>query len=137
MKFRITSEGLSLTPLMALVTRPDCGAVASFVGTVRNHHLGRKVTHLEYSAYEAMAIEVLQRIEEEGRDRWPEVSFGCHHRVGLLRVGEIAVVIAVASPHRAEAFAACAWYLDRLKADCPIWKKETGPDGSEWVSPRP
>ena len=137
MKLKITGEPLDLAGLTQAMERPDCGALASFVGTVRNHHLGREVTQLEYSAYESMALRVLQTIEEEGRQRWPEVTFGCHHRVGCLEVGEAAVIIVVASPHRAEAFAACAWFLDRLKADCPIWKRETGPDGTEWVSPRP
>ena len=137
MSLLITSEPLDLAGLVSAVGRPDCGAIASFLGTVRNHHLGRVVTHLEYSAYESMALRVLESIEVEGKARWPEVSFGCHHRIGQLEVGDAAVAIVAASPHRAEAFAACAWFLERLKADCPIWKKETGPDGTEWVSPRP
>lgn len=137
MSFRITPETLDLEGLIKEMARPDCGAVASFVGTVRNHHLGRAVTHLEYSAYEPMALQVLEAIREEGQDRWSDVRMGCHHRVGPLVVGDAAVVIVAVSPHRAEAFEACAWFLERLKEDCPIWKRETGPDGTEWVSPRP
>jgi len=137
MSLRITPALLNLDSLIAELARPDCGAVASFVGTVRNHHLGRVVTHLEYSAYEPMALQVLESIREAGQARWPDADFGCHHRVGALVVGDAAVVIVVVAPHRAEAFEACAWFLERLKEDCPIWKKETGPDGTEWVSPRP
>ena len=137
MSLRITRDPLDLSGLVDALSRPDCGAVVSFVGTVRNHHLGRAVTQLEYSAYEPMALRVLEAIAAEGQTRWPQLTFGCHHRIGRLEIGDAAVIIVVASPHRAEGFAACSWYLDRLKADCPIWKKETGPDGTVWVSPRP
>lgn len=137
MKLALQSARLDPASLLSSLRQDGCGALVSFVGTVRNHHLGRAVTHLDYSAYEPMALRVLETIAKDCGERWPEVELTCHHRLGRLKVGEDAVVIVAAGPHRVEAFEACSFFLERLKQDCPIWKKEWGPDGASWVSPRP
>lgn len=119
-------------PLHA-VEGPDCGAIATFVGTVRESNRGKPVVHLDYEAYPEMALKVFARIEAEAAARWPGTRLAIHHRTGLLRPGEVSVAIAAASPHRASAFEACRHAIEALKADAPIWKHERYPDGSEWV----
>jgi molybdopterin synthase catalytic subunit len=111
------------------------GAVAVFVGVVRNSSEGKPVSALEYEAYEEMAIAKMRQIAEEARARWPQIGdVAIVQRVGHLEVGQLAVVIAVASPHRQEGcFEACRYAIDRLKQIVPIWKKEIGPLGEEWV----
>lgn len=112
---------------------PRDGALCLFVGLVRDHHQGRAVARLEYEAYEDMALPLLARIEEEAARRWPGTTVRVVHRLGALAVGEASVAVAAASPHRKEAFAACRWAIDTLKATVPIWKKEYGPDGASWM----
>ncbi len=126
------------TPLDArtvegLVVGPDRGGVVTFVGAVRDHTGEHGVTRLEYEAYPAMALRVLGDIVAGAEAEWPSVRAAVHHRVGVLAVGEAAVVVAVAAPHRGPAFAACQAIIDRLKADVPIFKKEVRTDGSVWV----
>jgi molybdopterin synthase catalytic subunit len=130
---RLSSQPLRLSEVLEAVSWPGAGGVVTFTGTVRNESRGRTVERLEYEAYAAMAEEKLAAVEAEVLRRWPMVRIAMRHRVGTLRVGEPAVVIAVAAPHRREAFAACELAIDHLKATVPIWKKETGPDGSAWV----
>jgi molybdopterin synthase catalytic subunit len=108
------------------------GAYVLFVGVVRDHAKGRKVTGLEYSLYEPMARKQLARLIEEVQTRWG-LKAAILHRYGAIPVGESAVVVCVASPHRAEAFDACRWLIDTLKADVPIWKKEFATDGTFWI----
>ncbi len=132
----LTDEPLVIAPLLAAVDHPSCGAVVNFCGIVRNHHQGRAVDHLEYEAYEPMAIAKLEQIRDEVRERWGTDRVAIAHRVGWLAIGDTAVAIAVAAPHRAEAFEACRYIMDRIKQDVPIFKRETWADGSsEWVGP--
>lgn len=123
--------------LTQLVSGSGHGAVVTFVGAVRDHARGRAVERLEYEAYGAMAVRQLERLVAEVEADVPGTRVAVHHRVGLLAIGDVAVIVAAGSAHRAEAFTACARLIDRLKQDVPIWKREIGPDGAEWVSDRP
>jgi len=131
--FRIVDGPIRLDQAMEAVAGPDRGAIATFHGTVRDHHAGRRVMRLEYHAYTAMAEEVLRQIGQEVRDRFGTDHLAILHRTGTLAIGETSVLIAVAAPHRAEALAACAYAIERLKAIVPIWKKEHYVDGSAWI----
>lgn len=131
--FVVTAEVLDVRAVEALVQREDAGALVTFQGTVRDHTGDRKVSHLEYEAYGAMALKKLKETALEARSQWPQVMSAIHHRHGKLGLGEVAVVIAVSSPHRKDAFLASQFIIDRLKEVVPIWKKEVSPDGSEWV----
>lgn len=123
--------------LEAAVADGSAGAVCVFHGVTRNQHLGRAVTHLEYEAYPEMALPALRAIAAEIAERWPGARVAMVHRLGRVRVGEASVVIAVSTPHRAEAFAACRHAIDSLKTQVPIWKKEYWSDGSAWVEGTP
>ncbi len=116
--------------------RPGCGGVVLFLGTVRDL-TGDEVTEaLDYEAYPGMAEKKLAEIEREARARWPVGEIALVHRLGRLGVGEVSVAVAVSCPHRAEAFEACRWAIDRLKQIVPIWKRENRPGGAaEWVHP--
>jgi molybdopterin synthase catalytic subunit len=109
------------------------GGVVTFLGLVRNHNAGRGVRYLEYEAYEPLAIKVFERIDSETRARWPGVRLALHHRLGRLEIGEASVAIAAASPHRAEAFAACRYAIERVKQIAPIWKHEFFEGGDVWI----
>ncbi len=109
------------------------GAVATFTGLVRDHNQGRKVRFLEYEAYEPLALRALQRIVDEGRAMWPEVRLGLHHRIGHLAIGEASIIIVAFSPHRADAFAACRYAIERVKQIVPIWKREHFDGGEVWL----
>jgi molybdopterin synthase catalytic subunit/molybdopterin converting factor small subunit len=113
------------------------GAAVVFVGTVRDHARGHAVDALAYEAYVPMAIRELHRIVSEVEAAFPGVSVAVHHRTGDLVPTDVAVVVVAASAHRGPAFAACADTIDRLKRDVPIWKRERGPDGAEWIDDRP
>jgi MoaE-MoaD fusion protein len=123
-----------LAPEMPLreVEGADCGAVVSFVGTVRATNQGKRVVRLEYEAYPEMALRIFEQIAAQARERWA-ARVAIHHRTGALEPGEISVVIAAAAPHRADAFEACRHAIESLKKDAPIWKRELYPDGSSWV----
>jgi molybdopterin synthase catalytic subunit len=124
---------LDLDDAVSLVLDDSAGAVATFLGVVRNHSAGRVVTKLEYHAYPSMAERELAAIAAELEAEFPGARIACLHRVGTLRIGEAAVVCAVSSPHRDAAFSACRELIDRVKARVPIWKREHGPDGPYWV----
>lgn len=109
------------------------GAVVSFLGVVRAENQGRTVTHLEYEAHAPLALKAFARIEREAAAEWPDVTLGVHHRVGRLAIGEASVVIAAAAPHRAHAFAACRFAIERLKQIAPIWKREHFAGGETWI----
>ncbi len=128
---RLTREPLDLPALLGAEARD--GAVCLFVGVVRDHNDGRRVRHLEYEAYEEMALPLLAEIEADVRRRWPVSEVRLEHRLGRLEIGEASVAVAVSSPHRAEAFAACRHAIDTLKQRVPIWKKEFYADGSAWI----
>ncbi len=130
---RIRTEPLGLDELLAEVSHPGAGGIATFLGAVRDHNDGRAVTRLEYEAYGSMAEAELGRILAEIADEIPGVRAAATHRVGSLAVGEVAVACAASAPHRGEAFHACRELIDRIKARLPIWKREHGPDGPYWV----
>jgi molybdopterin synthase catalytic subunit len=116
------------------VVRTDAdGAVIVFRGVARRHSRGRDVVHLEYEAYPEMAEKVMAQIGDEIRERWPVSNVAIVHRTGILEIGQASVVIAIASPHRGEAFQATQYAIDRLKEVVPIWKKEVWSDGSQWI----
>ena len=121
--------------LLAAVRRDGDGGLALFVGVVRDHNEGRRVTRLEYSAYIPMAEKELDRIAAEIAAAHSGARIAFRHRLGSLSIGDVAVAVAAAAPHRAEAFAACRAGIEAIKARVPIWKKEFGPDGSSWVEP--
>ena len=116
-----------------LQTSPRDGAACVFVGVVRDEHQGRQVQRLEYQAYEEMALPLMKEIAAEARRRFPITEVRLVHRLGRLEIGEASVAVAVASPHRAEAFDACRFAIDALKAKVPIWKKEHYTDGTAWL----
>jgi len=129
----LSTAPLDLAGLIALVTGPDRGGVASFLGLVRDHHGGRQVSRLEYSAYAPMVEAECARIVAEAEARWP-VRVALGHRIGALEIGDAAVAVAAGGAHRDEAFAACRFVIEEVKRRVPIWKKEFYCDGSvEWV----
>lgn len=129
----LSSLPLDLGALVARVEAPERGAVASFLGLVRDHHGGRRVTRLEYSAYAPMAEAECARIVAEAEARWP-VRIALEHRIGSLGIGEAAVAVAAGAAHRDEAFAACRFVIEEVKRRVPVWKQEFYADGTvEWV----
>jgi len=132
-RYEIAETPVSLDVLCASIGQPAAGAIASFLGIVRGVSRGRQVQYLEYDAYPEMAVAKMRQIGEELRDRWPVDQVAIVHRVGRLGVGEASVAIAISSPHRHEALAACAYAIERLKEVVPIWKKEVWTDGAEWI----
>ena len=131
----LMSGSIDPAALLAEVSAPDRGGVASFLGVVRDHHAGRDVLRLEYSAYPAMAELECERILEEARGRWP-CGVTLRHRLGTLEIGDLAVAVLAASAHRAAAFDACRYVIEELKRRVPIWKREFFADGTAaWVDP--
>ncbi|HEU5220111.1 MAG TPA: molybdenum cofactor biosynthesis protein MoaE [Gemmatimonadales bacterium] len=131
----LSTEPLRLDQLIAAVSAPPRGAIVTFLGLVRNHHGGRAVTGLDYSAYEPMAEALCRELIAEVESKW-EVQAALSHRLGRLQVGDAAVAIAVGGGHRDEAFAACRHLIEELKRRVPIWKREYYADGTEsWVDP--
>ena len=129
----VTADRLDPERLIALVGGDGDGAIVTFAGLVRNHNQGRRVTFLEYEAYEPLAVRVLGRIVEEARGFWPDVRVAVHHRIGRLDIGEASVVVAAASAHRANAFAATRYAIERVKQIVPIWKREHFDGGDVWL----
>jgi molybdopterin synthase catalytic subunit len=130
----LTHQPLDIEALERACDDPASGALVTFVGRVRNHHAGRPVDHLDYEAFEPMAEARLAAILDEAGARWPLGRAAVAHRLGRLAIGEAAVAVVVAAGHRGEAFEACRWIMDRIKAEAPIWKHETWSDGSaHWV----
>jgi molybdopterin synthase catalytic subunit len=130
---RLRTEPIGLDEVVAAVSHPGAGGIATFLGVVREVNEGRAVTLLEYEAYGAMAEAELGRILDELAAEIPGVRAAATHRVGPLHVGDAAVACAASAPHRGEAFRACRALIDRIKARLPIWKREHGPDGPYWV----
>jgi molybdopterin synthase catalytic subunit len=133
---RITPEPLDAEAIRALeaaVTYPGAGGVVTFAGVVRDNARGKRVRSLEYDAYPEMAERQMGEIAAEVGRRWPECGLAMVHRIGPMAIGEASVVIVAACPHRAEAFEACRYAIDTLKASVPIWKKEFYEDGESWV----
>jgi molybdopterin synthase catalytic subunit len=132
----LTPDPIDYPSLTERVRRPGCGGVVLFLGTVRDLTGEHVTSALDYEAYPDMAEKKLAQVEEETRARWPVGDIALVHRLGRLDVGEVSVAAAVSCPHRAAAFEACRYAIDRLKEIVPIWKKDIGPDGqSDWVHP--
>jgi len=130
----VTPDRLDLEPLLRLVADGGGhGAITSFVGTVRDNNVNRRVTHLEYEAYEPLAVKALEQIVEETIAQWPGIRVAVHHRVGRLAIGEASIIIAAASAHRANAFAGCRYVIERVKQIVPIWKHEFFDGGEVWI----
>ena len=136
---RLTREPIDIATLQTV--SPADGALCLFVGVVRGQNAGRSVLHLEYEAYEEMALAQMEALEAETRGRWRVTDVRIVHRLGRLEIGEASVAVAVAAPHRREAFEACRHAIDTLKKTVPIWKKEFYADGAVWLedpgSPKP
>jgi molybdopterin synthase catalytic subunit len=130
----VTSQPLEMGSIVGLVsTSGGFGAIASFVGLVRNTNQNRAVTHLEYEAYEPLAVKALEQIRREAAEQWPGVELAVHHRIGRLEIGEASIVIAAASAHRVDAFAVCRYVIERVKQIVPIWKHEFFEGGEVWI----
>jgi molybdopterin synthase catalytic subunit len=133
---RLTRNVIDYHTLTEQVRRDNCGAVVTFLGTVRDLTGDRITLALDYEAYPEMAEKKMAEIEAETRRRWPVGEMVLEHRLGRLEIGEVSVAVAVSCPHRGDAFEACRYAIDRLKELVPIWKKENWADGStEWVHP--
>jgi len=130
----LTAEPLPTERALEWVERPSCGAVACFVGTVRDHAEGRTgVLAIDYEAYTAQVLPRFEAIVAAARECWPDLGRAVvWHRVGHIELGEASVVVVVSTPHRAEAFGACRYVIDTLKATVPIWKQETWEGGTDW-----
>ncbi|MGE5590453.1 MAG: molybdopterin converting factor subunit 1 [Bacillota bacterium] len=132
-RYEVTPEVLSGDVVASRVVNPHTGAAVVFLGTVREFTGDRRTVRLEYEAFAEMAVQQMKQIGSEVEARWQGARVAMSHRVGPLDISEVSVAIAVATPHRADAFEACRYAIDRLKKVVPIWKKEVWSDGSEWV----
>jgi len=138
MHIELTGEPIDVAAVLALVEADGAGAVNAFVGTVRNQSTGKRVVRLHYEAYDAMAVNQMRRVAEQAQEKWPMLQkVAVVHRKGTLEIGDVAVAIAVSTPHRAESFAACQFIIDTIKKVVPIWKKEEYEDGAVWVAAHP
>lgn len=134
---RLEETLLDPAACLAAVSSCSAGGIALFIGTVRDNTAGRPVVRLEFEAYEPLAIAEMKRIASEAVSRWQCLAVAIHHRTGILLPGDLAVAIAVATPHRQAAFEACQHCIDTLKQTVPIWKKEVFEDGATWVAAHP
>jgi molybdopterin synthase catalytic subunit len=131
--FRVTREPIDLQELVKRVTDPSAGAIATFIGTTRNHNEGRKVIALDYEAYPEMAEKELERIGEEAKQKWQIERMAITHRIGPVEITEPSVIIAVSAAHRDDAFQACRFAIEEIKKTVPIWKKEVFEGGEVWI----
>lgn len=131
--YTITSEEIDVSAVIDSVIHPEAGAINTFIGTVREFTKGKQTVSLQYEAYASMAEKQLKRIGDEISEKWPGVKTSIVHRIGKLGISDIAVVIAVASPHRAESYDASRYAIERIKQIVPIWKKEYWVNGEEWI----
>jgi len=131
----VTRDPLDLQALTASIAKEAAGdgAVAGFTGLVRDLNQGRRVRFLEYEAYEPLAVRALELIVTEAREMWPDARLAMHHRIGRIEIGEASIIIVAASPHRAHAFAACRYAIERVKQIVPIWKHEHFEGGEVWL----
>lgn len=132
-RFSVSAAPLDVAAVGALVSARGYGAVTIFTGLVREHNAGHKVLWLDYEAFEPLAVRAFEQIDREASGRWPGVALAIHHRTGRLEIGEASVVIAAGSPHRAEAFAASRYAIERIKQIAPIWKHEHFEGGTTWI----
>ncbi|WP_082234663.1 molybdenum cofactor biosynthesis protein MoaE [Halobacillus massiliensis] len=131
--FKVTDQPISIEKVTNQVARREAGAINTFIGTVREFTKGKRTLFLEYQAYTAMAEAKLKEIGEEIEKKWPEAKTAITHRIGKLDIQDIAVVIAVSSPHRADSYEASRYAIERIKEIVPIWKKEHWEDGEAWI----
>jgi len=129
----IVRDRIEVAALEREVGNPAAGAIVTFAGTTRRDNAGRKVTRLEYEAYEPMALSEMRKLAREAGQRWPIVRIAITHRIGAVEIGETSVAIAVSAAHRGAAFDACRFAIDRLKETVPIWKKEYFEGGEIWI----
>jgi molybdopterin synthase catalytic subunit len=129
----VRATAVSIDEVLAAVAHPSCGGITVFVGVVRDESEGRRVSRLEYSAYDAMAVAEMGRIADEIEREIPGARLAAVHRVGDLAVGDVAIACAAAAPHRAEAFRAARALIDRIKERVPVWKREHDETGATWV----
>ena len=134
---RVGRAAISIERLARAVRDPKAGAVVVFLGTTRVHNEGRRVLRLEYEAFAGMAEREMQALVDQACRRWRVCRVAMAHRTGVVPVGQVSVGVAVSSGHRAEAFAACRWLIDRLKRTVPIWKREHFRGGRVWVGSTP
>jgi len=133
----ITEQPIVVQKVIDAASLQEAGAINTFIGTVRNQTSGKKVVKLEYEAYEPMVVSEIKKIIDQAAQQWNLKGWAISHRIGTLLPGEIAVVVAVSTPHRKESFAACQFIIDSLKQTVPIWKREFFEDGDQWVSAHP
>ena len=131
--YTITADEIDVHAVINSVIHPEAGAINTFIGTVREFTKGKQTVSLQYEAYPSMAEKQLKRIGDEISEKWPGVQTSIVHRIGRLAISDIAVVIAVASPHRAESYEASRYAIERIKQIVPIWKKEYWVNGEEWI----
>jgi molybdopterin synthase catalytic subunit len=136
-EIKLSVSTLDVQHCIDWVMSPECGGIDVFIGTVRNATKGKVVVRLEFEAYEKMAVSEIEKIAKHAFDKWPVQKILIHHRTGVLQVGEMPVIIAVAAAHRDAAFDACRYLIDTLKQTVPIWKKEIFEDGEVWVAAHP
>ena len=131
--FVVTAAPLDPAAVTAAVARSGDGAVTTFVGLVREQNAGRTVLWLDYEAFAPLAVKAFERIAAEAAEKWPDARIAIHHRTGRVAIGEASIVIAAASPHRADAFAASRYAIERVKQIAPIWKHEHFEGGDVWI----
>lgn len=132
-KFWVTDEPIHIQACVDKVIRAEAGAICTFTGIAREFTSGKRTLYLEYQAYVQMAEKKLAQIGAEIKKKWETAEVAIAHRTGRLDISEIAVVIAVSTPHRADAFAASRYAIERIKDIVPIWKKEHWEDGTKWI----
>lgn len=137
MMIQLQNKRINVAEVISTVSSPDAGAIDVFIGTVRNQTKGKEVTHLEFEAYESMALAEIEKIVVRAESNWPILKIAVVHAIGKLDIGDVPVVIAVSTPHRKAAFEACEFVIDELKKTVPIWKKEFFENGDHWVSAHP
>jgi len=132
-RYRISPDPLDPVAIAGSVVSDANGALTTFVGLVRDHNAGQRVRWIDYEAHVPLARTVFARIGREVGERWPDASVAIHHRTGRVEIGEASVVIAAASAHRADAFAACRFAIERVKQIAPVWKHEYFDGGEVWI----
>ena len=133
----ITYQTIDVQSVISSASSEKAGAINVFIGTIRDNAAHKKVIKLEYEAFDSMALKKLKELATQARERWPIAGLSIVHRKGVLQIGDVAVVVAVSTPHRAASFEACEWLIDTLKVVVPIWKKEFYEDGQVWVAAHP
>ncbi|WP_312098014.1 molybdenum cofactor biosynthesis protein MoaE [Niallia sp.] len=133
MYFEIIDHVINIHHVIDKVIRRNAGAVTTFIGTVREMTEGKKTLYLTYEAYIPMAMKKLEQIGEEVKEKWKDIDIAISHRIGKLEISDVAVVIAVSTPHRKDAYEANQYAIERIKEIVPIWKKEHWENGEEWI----